>query len=59
MQAILEQQEYVPKKKNNWQKLERVKRLLESPTSIYAGKTAAATLIFAVLIVSSLLSSAG
>ncbi|KAF8600286.1 hypothetical protein BDV93DRAFT_476704 [Ceratobasidium sp. AG-I] len=48
--AILEQQEYVPKKTNIWQKLERAERLLESPTSIYAGKTAAATLIFAVLI---------
>lgn len=41
----------MPKKKNIWQKLERAERLLESPTSIYAGKTAAATLIFAVLIV--------
>ncbi|KAG8728006.1 hypothetical protein FRC11_011969, partial [Ceratobasidium sp. 423] len=48
--AILEQKEFVPKKTNFWQKLERAKRLLESPTSIYAGKTAAATLIFAVLI---------
>ncbi|CCO31114.1 hypothetical protein BN14_05148 [Rhizoctonia solani AG-1 IB] len=48
--AILEQQEYVPKETNVWQKMERAKRLLESPTSIYAGKTAAATLIFAVLI---------
>ncbi|CAE6476603.1 unnamed protein product [Rhizoctonia solani] len=48
--AILEQKEYTPKKTNIWQKLERAKRLLESPTSIYAGKTAAATLIFAVLI---------
>ncbi|GAB1520598.1 hypothetical protein RhiTH_003678 [Rhizoctonia solani] len=48
--AILEQQEYVPQNVNIWQKLERAKRLFESPTSIYAGKTAAATLIFAVLI---------
>ncbi|KAG8719517.1 hypothetical protein FRC08_002644 [Ceratobasidium sp. 394] len=48
--AILEQQEYVPKKTNIWQKLEWAEKLLESPTSIYAGKTAAATLIFAVLI---------
>ncbi|ELU44412.1 hypothetical protein AG1IA_01553 [Rhizoctonia solani AG-1 IA] len=44
--AILEQQEYVPQNVNIWQKLERAKRLFESPTSIYAGKTAAATLIF-------------
>ncbi|KAL5632771.1 hypothetical protein ACGC1H_005649 [Rhizoctonia solani] len=48
--ALLEQKEYVPQQSNVWQKLERAKRLLESPTSIYAGKTAAATLIFAVLI---------
>ncbi|QRV92200.1 fusaric acid resistance-like protein [Ceratobasidium sp. AG-Ba] len=48
--AILEQKEYIPKKMNIWQKLERAERLLESPTSIYAAKTAAATLIFAVLI---------
>ncbi|KAG9083400.1 hypothetical protein FRC07_013922, partial [Ceratobasidium sp. 392] len=48
--AILEQKEYVPKKMNVWQRLERMERLLESPTSIYAGKTAAAALIFAVLI---------
>ncbi|KAJ1303164.1 hypothetical protein OPQ81_011365 [Rhizoctonia solani] len=48
--AILEQKEYIPEKTNVWQKLERAKRLLESPKSIYAAKTAAATLIFAVLI---------
>ncbi|CAE6534018.1 unnamed protein product [Rhizoctonia solani] len=48
--AILEQREFVPQKTNVWQKFERAKHLLESPTSIYAGKTAAATLIFAVLI---------
>ncbi|CAE6533569.1 unnamed protein product [Rhizoctonia solani] len=48
--ALLEQKEYVPQQPNVWQKLERAKHLLESPTSIYAGKTAAATLIFAVLI---------
>ncbi|CAE6373431.1 unnamed protein product [Rhizoctonia solani] len=48
--ATLEQQAYVPKETNVWQKLERAKRLFESPTSIYAAKTAAATLIFAVLI---------
>ncbi|KAH7337158.1 hypothetical protein B0J17DRAFT_666475 [Rhizoctonia solani] len=40
----------LPMQTNFWQKLERAKHLLESPTSIYAGKTAAATLIFAVLI---------
>ncbi|KAG8679094.1 hypothetical protein FRC09_019261, partial [Ceratobasidium sp. 395] len=45
--AILEQKEYAPKTMNIWQKLGRIARLLESPTSIYAGKTAAATLIFA------------
>ncbi|CUA67618.1 putative polyketide synthase 3 [Rhizoctonia solani] len=48
--ALLEQKEFVPQKTNFWQKLELAKHLLESPTSIYAGKTAAATLIFAVLI---------
>ncbi|CAE6445071.1 unnamed protein product [Rhizoctonia solani] len=48
--AILEQKEYVPQQTNIWQKFERAKRLLESPNSIYAGKSAAATLIFAVLI---------
>ncbi|KAG9083745.1 hypothetical protein FRC07_013826, partial [Ceratobasidium sp. 392] len=48
--AILEQKEYVRQKMNIWQRLQRAERLLESPTSIYAGKTAAAALIFAVLI---------
>ncbi|KAG8699562.1 hypothetical protein FRC09_006545 [Ceratobasidium sp. 395] len=48
--AILEQKEYVPTTMNIWQKLGQIARLLESPTSIYAAKTAAATLIFAVLI---------
>ncbi|KIJ47171.1 hypothetical protein M422DRAFT_28858 [Sphaerobolus stellatus SS14] len=51
--AILEQRPYTPVVLNIWQRLDQVHRLIQSPTSIYAAKTAAAASVFGTLIYAS------
>jgi len=51
--AILEQRPYTPVKRNIWQRLDQVQQLLQSSTSIYAAKVAAAASVFGTLIYAS------
>jgi hypothetical protein len=48
--ALLEGRKYTPVKKSIWQKLDEMEHLLRHPTSIFAMKTAAAAVTFAVII---------
>lgn len=51
--ALLEQRPYIPVKLNMWQRLDLLQQLIQSPTSIFAAKTAAAASVFGTLIYAS------
>ncbi|KAF8591763.1 hypothetical protein K439DRAFT_1326105 [Ramaria rubella] len=51
--ALLEKKTYTPVKLNLWQHLDNFQQLVQSPTSIFAAKTAAAASVFGTLIYAS------
>jgi len=51
--ALLEQRPYIPVKLNIWQRLDLLQQFIQSPTSIFAAKTAAAASVFGTLIYAS------
>ncbi|KAF8585693.1 hypothetical protein K439DRAFT_1660110 [Ramaria rubella] len=51
--ALLERKTYTPVQLNFWQHLDNFQQLVQSPTSVYAAKTAAAASVFGTLIYAS------